>query len=213
MKYRIGFDPETPQLWTHTLGDRLEVATYVPDGWKEQIPDDPSLDPEWSSLIEWDNDTTETIPDEHPEPVEPVALQNRETLPDIVPDSVWLTAFALCSKDELPFLPWQEREEVRQELAVKLITLVHHQMSRNQTPAINLTFARRDRDRIAHRVSRERLATLEDVGYPTAESQAAALAEIENRRILAQGEAWRAHLEMMQKEIQVSHRMIGHRLL
>ncbi len=215
MKYRIGFDPETPQLWTHHREDTLEVATFAPDDWQEQP--EPIAPISRLARIPRVEDTPgdTTAPDEQPGTAEPSAPPARVTLPDIVPDSVWLTAYTLCTKEELPGIPWQDREEIRQELATHLTEIASRQMAQGKPVSINWQFARTDRDRIVRRVcsSETRLILSPDVAYPTAEDQQRALEEIDQQRTIAQGEAWRAHLEMMQREIQVSQRMVGQRLL
>ena len=216
MKYRIGFDPETPQLWTHYRGDTLEAATYAPDNWQEEPePIVPISRLAKSPRLLEDMLEDTTIPDEQPGTDAPEPQQQRSTLPDIVPDSVWLTAYTLCTKEELPGIPWQDREEIRQELATRLTETASRQMAQGRPVSINWQFARTDRDRIVRRVcsSETRLILSPDVAYPTAEDQAKALEEIDQQRTIAQGDAWKAHLDALRTEREQSQRLVGVRLL
>jgi len=194
---------------------RLEAASYAPDNWQEEP--EPIVPISRLARIPRVEDMPEdtTAPDEQPGTDAPEPQQQRSTLPDIVPDSVWLTAFTLCTKEELPGIPWQDREEIRQELAAHLTEIASRQMAQGKPVSINWHFARTDRDRIVRRVcsSETRLILSPDVAYPTAEDQQRALEEIDQRRTIAQGDAWRAHLNALQAEKEQSQRLVGVRLL
>lgn len=142
----------------------------------------------------------ESIP--HDEPGEHVRIVGnllaRPTVRSEIADSTVLAGYALCTFDEFPDLTPDDREDIRQDLAMSLCISAHRAILAGRTPRIRRDLLEAARNRLVAR-KRKESANLPCVGFADENAVAEAREALETARQAKQANAWRLHLIEMER--------------